>query len=413
MLLSGKARECHRERRLYGGYVRCFIGRMMRAVICGSGVTGLALAIQLGRSGWKVVILAPATQTPGGDFLVKLCDEGLDAARALGLMPYLMEHREPVVGLHWIDRWGRTIARTAARQSKHRDSSDFITVLRRDLEQGLLARMPGNVEVRSGCTVTALRTPRSGVDVVLDTGETLGADLLIGADGVHSHVRDLAFGDGTLWSRSLGYDRAAFVFKDAALRERLAGKLTTLSVPGRHVALCPLRRNRVAAVMIHRSSRVARREVTASERLQHVYGDLQWCVPSVLRHATLNDDLQYEQAEQLRLPAWHRGRIALLGEACHAFSLWPGQGTSIALGAAFFLGREIVRTHSIDINEAFRWYEAHLMSAVTRQREIARRAANWLLPSTPTELALRNGALRLAAFSGAGRLVRTMLEPLI
>jgi 2-polyprenyl-6-methoxyphenol hydroxylase-like FAD-dependent oxidoreductase len=396
---------------LRAGHNRCFLQRMMHAVICGAGVTGLALAAQLGRSGWKVVVLTPAAQTPGGGFLVKLCDQGLVAARRLGLMPYLMEHCEPVVGLHWIDRFGRTIAYTAARQSRHREAADFITVLRRNLEQGLLAQMPGNVEVRSGCNVTALRTPRSRVDVVLDTGETLSADLLIGADGVHSHIRDLTFGDGTLWSRSLGYDRAAFVFKDATVRERLAGKLTTLSVPGRHVALCPLGRNRVAAVLIHRTTRVARRNVATSQRLEQVYGDLQWCVPSVLRHAAAGNDLQYEQAEQLRMPAWHRGRIALLGEACHAFSLWPGQGTSIALAAAFALGREIVRARSFDV--AFQWYEEQVTNAVARQRIVARRAANWLLPSTPTELALRNGALRLAALSGAHRLVRTMLDPLV
>jgi len=382
----------------------------MRAVICGAGVTGLTLAAQLGRSGWEVVILVPATRSQGGGFLVKLCGQGLDAANQLGLLPYLEQQQEPITGLHWLDRFGRTVARTRARQAAH-PGSRGLTVLRRDLEQGLLDQLPTNVAVRYGCSVAALRTPRSAVQVVLDTGEILTADLLIGADGVHSHIRDLAFGDGTLWSRALGYDRTAFVFKDAAVREQLAGKLTTLSVPGRHVALCPLRRNRVAAVLIHRTTRVARRGGSACDRLEQVFGDLQWCVPRVLRHACSSEDLHYEQAEQLRMPAWHRGRIALLGEACHAFSLWPGQGTSIALAAAHLLGRQIVRNRSIDA--AFNWYEEHLMGAIAEQRAVARRAAGWLLPGTSAELAIRNGALRLAVLPGVDRFVRTMLEPLV
>ena len=384
---------------------------MMRTVICGAGVTGLVLATQLGRAGWEVVLVAPTARPCGGGFLVKLCDEGLDAAKQLGLLPCLLELQEPIAGVHWIDRFGRTIARTRTGRGGRAHSFDRVMVLRRDLERALLRQLPANVEVRSGCSVTALRTPRSSVRVVLDSGETVAADLVIGADGVRSHIRDLAFGDGTLWSKALGYDRTAFVFKDAAVREQLAGKLTTLSVPGRHVTLCPLRRNRVAAVLISRTTRVARREAAACERLKQVYGDLRWCVPAVLRHAELSDDLQCEQAEQLRTPAWHRGRIALLGEASHAFSLWPGQATSIALAAAFLLGREIVRTRSIDA--ALSWYEEHLMGAIARQRAMARRAASWLLPGTSTELALRNGALRLAALPGVDRLVRTMLEPLV
>jgi 2-polyprenyl-6-methoxyphenol hydroxylase-like FAD-dependent oxidoreductase len=384
---------------------------MMRAVICGAGVTGLVLAAQLGRAGWEVVLLPPAARPRGGGFLVKLCDDGLDAARRLGLMPYLMELQEPLVGLRWIDRFGRTIARIRASHHGRAKSADLVMVLRRDLESGLLNQLPTNVEVRSGQSVVALRTPRSSVRVVLDTGEHIGADLVIGADGVHSHIRDLAFGDGTMWSRVLGYDRTAFVFKDGAMRGELAGKLTTLSVPGRHVTLCPLRRNRVAAVLVHRTRKVARREAPACERLNQVYGDLRWCVPAVLRHAACSEDLHCEQAEQLRTPAWHRGRIALLGEASHAFSLWPGQGTSIALAAAFSLGRELARTRSIDA--AFGWYEEHLVGAIAQQRAIARRAASWLLPDTSAELALRNGALRLAALPGVGRLVRTMLEPIV
>jgi 2-polyprenyl-6-methoxyphenol hydroxylase-like FAD-dependent oxidoreductase len=384
---------------------------MMRAVICGAGVTGLVLATQLGRAGWDVVMLAPGPGTQGGGFLVKLCDGGLDAAKQLGLLPYLMSVQQPIAGVHWIDRFGRTIARTRAAQGGLRRSADMLMVLRRDLEHGLLSQLPANVEVRVGCSVAALRTPRSSVRAVLDSGESLCADLVIGADGVRSHIRDLAFGDGTLWSRALGYDRTAFVFKDPAIHEQLAGKLTTLSVPGRHVTLCPLRRNNVAAVLVHRSSRVARREAAVSERLQQVYGDLDWCVPQVLRHAAASDDLHCEPAEQLRMPAWHRGRIALLGEASHAFSLWPGQGTSIALAAAFLLGREIGRSRSIDA--AFNWYEEHLMGAIAQQRAIARRAASWLLPDTSAELALRNGALRLAALPGVDRFVRSMLRPLV
>lgn len=384
---------------------------MMRAVICGAGVTGLVLATQLGRAGWEVVLVTPTAQPCGGGFLVKLCESGLDAARRLGLLPCLMELQEPIAGVHWIDRFGRTIARTRTGRGGRGQSFDRIMVLRRDLERALLSQLPTNVEVRSGHSVTALRTPRSSVQVVLDCGETVKADLVIGADGVRSHIRDLAFGDGTLWSRALGYDRTAFVFKDAAVREQLAGKLTTLSVPGRHVTLSPLHRNRVAAVLVHRTTRVARREAAPCERLEQVYGDLEWCVPAVLRHAAVSGDLQCEQAEQLRTPAWHRGRIALLGEASHAFSLWPGQATSIALAAAFLLGREIVRTRSID--SSFSWYEEHLLGALARQRAIARRAASWLLPGTSTELALRNGALRLAALPGVDRLVRTMLEPLV
>ena len=384
---------------------------MMRAVICGAGVTGLVLAAQLGRAGWEVVMLAPTARPRGGGFLVKLRGEGLEAARRLGLMPYLMELQEPIAGLHWIDRFGRTIARTRTSHGGRSRPGNLVMVLRRDLEDGLLRQLPANVDVRYGHDVVALRTPRSSVQTVLDTGEKLSADFVIGADGVRSHIRDLAFGDGTMWSRALGYDRAAFVFKDAAVREQLAGKLTTLSVPGRHVTLCPLRRNRVAAVLIHRTRRVPHRTAAACERLEEVYGDLRWCVPAVLHHAASSDDLHCEQAEQLRAPAWHRGRIALLGEASHAFSLWPGQGTSIALAAAFSLGRQIARTRSVDT--ALRWYEEHLVGAIAQQRAVAKRTASWLLPGTPAELALRNGALRLAALPGVDRLVRNMLEPLI
>jgi 2-polyprenyl-6-methoxyphenol hydroxylase-like FAD-dependent oxidoreductase len=382
---------------------------MQRAVICGAGVTGLALATQLGRSGWDVVVLAPVNGARGGSFLVKLNGDGLDAVKRLGILSSLRSLHEPIRGCRWIDQYGRTVAYNRARSRGRREP---LNVLRRDLESTLVEQLPATVDLRAGCRVTAVRTPGSHVEVLLSSGELLSADMLIGADGVHSHIRDLAFGDGTLWGRALGYDRTAFVFEDAHVHAQLDGILTTLSVPGRHVTLCPLRRSsRVAAVLIHRTMAVGSRALSAIERLRRVFGDLPWHVPEVLRYAASTDDLECEQAKHLRMPAWHLGRIALLGEACHAFSLWPGQGTSTVLAAAFLLGREIVRTGAIE--PAFEWYEQSLMGAIAQQRAVARRASNWLLPGTRTELVLRNSALRLAALPGVDRFVDTMLDPLV
>src|SRR6185437_10133658 len=99
---GGQTVRDKRERVQHDRHVRCFVACMMRAVICGAGVTGLVLATQLGRAGWEVVLVAPTPLPCGGGFLVKLCDEGLDAAKQLGLLPCLTDLQEPIAGVHWI-----------------------------------------------------------------------------------------------------------------------------------------------------------------------------------------------------------------------------------------------------------------------------------------------------------------------
>src|SRR5262249_43376121 len=154
-------------------------------------------------------------------------------------------------------------------------------------------------------------------------------------------------------SRRLGYDAAAFAFDDPEMRAALGGKLTAVSVPARHIVLCPLRTGKIAAMLVHRSTAaVPPRDPV--DHLKRLYGELRWCVPSLLEHASKAPDLEYEQTTQIKLPTWHRGRIGLLGDACHAYSLLPGQGTSFTLAAATWLGTELTRAPSIEV--AYSWY---------------------------------------------------------
>jgi 2-polyprenyl-6-methoxyphenol hydroxylase-like FAD-dependent oxidoreductase len=163
---------------------------------------------------------------------------------------------------------------------------------------------------------------------------------------------------------------------------------------------------KIAAMFIHRTSGLVPPAHPALH-LSQIYGDLKWCVPTLLRHAAVADDLRYEPAAQIKLPAWHRGRIGLLGDACHAYSLLPGQGASVAMDAAFWLGTEMIRAPSVEA--AFSWYQNWLSSEIASRRASTRRAAHWLVPATRTDLAMRNGLLRLARVPGVAR----FLQPVV
>jgi 2-polyprenyl-6-methoxyphenol hydroxylase-like FAD-dependent oxidoreductase len=368
----------------------------VRAVICGAGVAGLSLATQLARAGWEVVLLERDAGPCDGGYLVDIAGEGLMAAERLGLVRVLRERAEQVSRVCWVDASGNTIANVDS------EGDGALKMLRGDLEQALLENLPPSVDLRFGFDVSEVRTPEGRVEVTLRPGGKLTADLLIGADGIHSRIRDLVFGDGGTWSRTLGYDTAAFVFEDPNVRDRLGETLTVLSVPERHIILCPLRSGKIAATLIHRSASMTPPGDPA-EHLRRVYGDLEWCIPAVLAHAGKATDLRYEQAAQIKLPAWHRGRIGLLGDACHAYSLLPGQGSSIAMAAAYRLGQDVLQAPSVDV--ALGWYQIHLAEEMARRRACARRAAEWLIPASRSRLAFRNAMLRTAHLPGVQRLL--------
>ncbi|XVQ82063.1 FAD-dependent oxidoreductase [Microbispora siamensis] len=160
----------------------------MRAIVCGAGIAGTALAWHLERAGWDVRLVerAPAFRT--GGYMIDFYGPGLEAAGRMGLRPRLEEVRHPVHEIGYVDGSGRQTSRLAVKAG----FAEVVSLLRGDLARVLAEQV--RAPVRYGTTVAAFRQDGGGVEVELTDGTRHEADLLVGADGVHSRIRELVFG---------------------------------------------------------------------------------------------------------------------------------------------------------------------------------------------------------------------------
>jgi 2-polyprenyl-6-methoxyphenol hydroxylase-like FAD-dependent oxidoreductase len=375
----------------------------MKAVICGAGIAGLTLAGCLAQRGWQVVIVDRGQSARGEGYMIDLFGSGFEAARRMDLMPRLHEVEYEFASVRWLNAAGRVTARLRYRTLKELFEGRLMSLMRSDLERVLLEQLPRGVELRLGAWVTQVRTPVGGVEAVLSDGDVEHADVLVGADGIRSRIRDLTFGDGSSWIRFLGFHTAAFVVNDPTLCGQLGGDLNLLSTPGRQVGLYPVREGNIAAFFVHRESSTPPL-ISPSDALTKVYGDLKWHLPALLEYAKALPGFMYEQVGQVVIPHWYRGRIALLGEACQAVSLLPGQGAALSMAAAFVLAEELTRND--DVKAALARYEHRVRPPLARMRRAGRKSAEWLVPATAAGIAARDAAIRLASIRGLWRLLR-------
>lgn len=382
----------------------------MRVLICGGGIAGLSLAGCLHAAGHRPVVVERAPGLRDEGYMVDFFGSGYDTLERLGLGAEVARIDYPIARLAFVDADGAERMSLPYPLLRKRLFDDrHFNFMRGDLERVLAQWIAGKVEIRYKNTVEAIDQRADGVRVTLGDGKVEDVDLVVGADGVHSHVRRLAFGDEARFSRFIGCCTAAYVVEQPP-RDAPADAFVTLTVPGRQVAVYPIRGARCATFLVHRTPGLPSDASPAAtlRALRAAYGHLGWIVPELLERAATTSSLYFDAVSQVEMPEWSRGRVVLLGDACSCVSLLAGQGASMAVAGGYVLAEELDAANA-DVGAALRRYEARLRPAIERKQAAGRRIAGWFVPETRFRLWLRDLGLRASVWPIASRIVRRRL----
>lgn len=368
----------------------------MRVVINGAGIAGTALAFWLDRLGHEVLLVerAPARRT--GGFVVNLWGVGYDAVERMGLLPELLQRQHHADELRMVDGSGRIRGGYPSRVLTRLANGRLATLARDDIAAAIHASLPGRVAFRFGDGIAAVDDDGAHVRVRFEHSPPGDFDLVIGADGLHSRVRELAFGPAARFLHPLGGHVASF--EVAGYRPRDGDAYVAHSVPGRYVARFPLRDDRMLFFVLLRDEHLPR-VVTADPAgrkaaVAAALAGVGWEVPGILAALESRDDVYLDSISQVRMDAWSRGRVALLGDAAACPSLIAGEGAGFALAAAYVLAGELDR-HGDDVATALARYQALLQPAIARRQRHAERMVPSFVPGTEFGVRLRDYATRL------------------
>ncbi len=364
-------------------------------LVCGASIAGPALAYWLRRAGFTVTVVERAPGLRPGGQTVDLRGAGRTVISRMGLMEQARELGVDQRGLALVDAAGRFTARMPADSFGGEGIVSEIEILRGDLSRLLYEATQADVEYLFDDTVTGLDQDADAVTVTFEKAGPRRFGLVVGADGLHSVVRALAFGPESEHVRPLDLYTAWFTATDEL---DLGGWYQMYNAPGGLVASARPGRlpGEVKAGLSFRSAPLDydRRDTAAQkDMVARRFADAGWEVPRLLHAMHTASDFFFDAMGQVHLDHWHRGRAVLLGDAGYCPTPLTGMGTSLALVGAYVLAGELAAVGG-DHRSALPNYERVMRPYVSRAQQLPPGGASGYAPSSSLAIRLRAASMR-------------------
>jgi 2-polyprenyl-6-methoxyphenol hydroxylase-like FAD-dependent oxidoreductase len=368
-------------------------------LISGASIAGLALAHWLGRYGFNPTVVERAPAPRDGGYAVDLRGAAREVAERMGIMVDVWRASIGTRGMAYVDSANKRLASMSS--GLLGDSGGAIAeieILRGDLVHILYAATCHEVDYIFDDSIAAILQNEEGVEVTFERGEPRTFDLVVGADGLHSKVRALVFGDESKFVRDLGAYVSIFTIRN---HMDLNGWELMYSTPGKTAAMYPARHNTEAKAMFFFASQPLhydRHDIAQQKKiLARAFAGEGWEVPRLLEAMWDAPDFYFDTVSQVHLDSWSSGRAVLVGDAAYGPSPMAGVGTSLALVGAYVLAGEL-KAASGDHSRAFSRYEEEIREYVKQGQKLAKGNATGLIPRSRMQIMVRNQFIRMLPY---------------
>lgn len=375
---------------------------MSRALVIGGGIGGLTAAIALHQRGWTVTVLERAASLEPVGAGIGLSPNSQRALDVIGLGDQVRDLGAWQGGQGGMrSPSGRWLARTDVAEMADKFDGSLVAVHRADLVDLLASALPeGVLRTASVARLSAMGGPGRPAVVTTEHGE-YEAELVVGADGVRSGVRGVLFPEHpgpvysgyTTWRVVVPTPQEAFAPHETWGRGRIWGTQ-------------PLKGDRTYAYAAARAREGERAPDGELAALHRLFAGWYHPVPAILAAAEPGQVLRHDVHHMATaLPAYHRGRVALLGDAAHAMVPMLGQGGNQAIEDAIVLAH-----HAGDAQDPKLDLDAYTHDRLPRTMGILRQAARTarleMVSSVPL-VAARNALIATASRLGPNLMLKS------
>lgn len=366
-------------------------------LISGASIAGPALAYWLSRFGFNPTVVEQAPCLREGGYAIDIRGAARTVAERMGIMPAVRQATNNTRGMSFVNSANKPQASMSADLFGGEGLVSEFEILRGDLAQILYNASKARTEYIFNDSITSISQSEGGVWVTFEHSSPRNFDLVAGADGLHSNVRRLVFGEEAQFIRNLGYYVSIFTTDNHL---NLDHHELIYNMPGKLAGIYPTRQNSEAKVMFYFTSSLPDYDRHDREQQKKIVTEMYtgegWEIPRLLKSMQEAPDFYFDSISLIEMDSWSKGRVALLGDAGYCPSPLSGQGTNLALVGAYILAGEL-KEASGDYSKAFTNYEQALHGYV-KKNQMSAKNGKWFIPPSRFMIGFRNLNIRMLPY---------------